>query len=83
MLKLLFFFCLKLSYIHISYGNKITVKNLRNLRSKIRECVPNLVEFSFEVHLLVAGGAGEVVNAPGLVQRSEHVALDNLNSQQC
>ena len=39
---------------------------------------PYLVELCLEAHLLVAGAAGEVVHAPRLVQRGEHVRLDHL-----
>ena len=38
----------------------------------------NLVELCLDRHLLVAGGAGEVVHAPGLVQGRENVSLDDL-----
>ena len=38
----------------------------------------NLVELCLDCHLLVAGGAGEVVHAPGLVQGRENVSLDDL-----
>jgi hypothetical protein len=38
----------------------------------------DLVELCFYGHLLVARGAGKVVDAPGLVERGEHVALDDL-----
>ena len=37
-----------------------------------------LVELCLEAHFLVAGAAGEVVHAPRLVQRGEHVRLDRL-----
>lgn len=37
-----------------------------------------LEELRLLVHLLVAEGAGEVMNAPRLVQRREHVSGDNL-----
>jgi len=36
------------------------------------------IELGLDRHLLVAGGAGEVVDAPGLVEGGEHVALDHL-----
>jgi len=36
------------------------------------------IELGLDRHLLVAGGAGEVVDAPGLVESREHVALDHL-----
>ena len=36
------------------------------------------VKLCLDSHLLVAGGAGEVVDAPGLVEGSEDVALDDL-----
>ena len=38
----------------------------------------NFVELALDGHLLVAGGAGEVVDAPGLVEGGEDVALDDL-----
>jgi len=38
----------------------------------------NLIELGLEAHLLVAGGAREVVDTPCLVQRREHVTLDHL-----
>ena len=38
----------------------------------------HLVELALHRHLLVAGGAGEVVDAPGLVEGGEDVALDDL-----
>ena len=38
----------------------------------------HLVELALHRHLLVAGGAGEVVHAPGLVQGRENVSLDDL-----
>jgi len=38
----------------------------------------HLVELALHRHLLVAGGAGEVVDAPGLVEGREDVALDDL-----
>ena len=38
----------------------------------------DLVELCLDCHLLVAGGAGEVVHAPRLVQGREHVSLDDL-----
>ena len=38
----------------------------------------DLVELGLDAHLLVARGAGKVVYAPRLVQRSEHVAGDYL-----
>lgn len=38
----------------------------------------DLIELALHCHLLVAGGAGEVVDAPGLVEGREHVALDHL-----
>ena len=38
----------------------------------------NFVELALDGHLLVAGGAGEVVHAPGLVQGRENVSLDDL-----
>ena len=43
--------------------------------------VNNLVELCLEAHLLVAGAAGEVIDAPGLVQRREHVRLDHLETE--
>jgi len=36
------------------------------------------IKLGLDRHLLVAGGAGEVVDAPGLVEGREHVALDHL-----
>ena len=38
----------------------------------------DLVELGFYGHLLIAGGAGEVVDAPRLVERREDVAADDL-----
>ena len=38
----------------------------------------DLVELGLDGHLLVAGRAGEVVDAPGLAQRREDVAVDDL-----
>ena len=38
----------------------------------------HLVELALDRHLLVAGGAGEVVDAPGLVEGREDVALYDL-----
>ncbi len=38
----------------------------------------HLVELRLDCHLLVAGGAGKVVDAPGLVESREDVALDDL-----
>merc|ERR1712045_1081152 len=38
----------------------------------------NFVELALDGHLLVAGGAGEVVDAPGLVEGGEDVALYDL-----
>jgi len=38
----------------------------------------HLVELALDRHLLVAGGAGEVVDAPGLVEGREDVGLDDL-----
>ena len=38
----------------------------------------HLVELALHRHLLVAGGAREVVDAPGLVEGGEDVALDDL-----
>ena len=38
----------------------------------------HLVELALHRHLLVAGGAGEVVDAPGLVEGGEDVALNDL-----
>jgi len=38
----------------------------------------DLVELCLDCHLLVAGGAGEVVHAPRLVQGREHVSLDDV-----
>lgn len=38
----------------------------------------DLVEFCLDCHLLVTGGAGEVVHAPGLVQGCKHVSLNNV-----
>ncbi len=38
----------------------------------------HLVELGPHRHLLVAGGARKVVDAPGLVEGSEYVALDHL-----
>ena len=36
------------------------------------------VKFSFDRHLLVAGGAGKVVDTPGFIEGSEHIALYHL-----
>jgi len=38
----------------------------------------DLVKLGFDGHLLIAGGAGKVVDTPGLVEGGEHVALDHL-----
>ena len=38
----------------------------------------DLVELGLDGHLLVAGRAGKVVDAPGLVEGGEDVALDHL-----
>ena len=38
----------------------------------------HLIELALHRHLLVAGGAGEVVDAPGLVEGREDVGLDDL-----
>jgi len=38
----------------------------------------HLIELALHRHLLVAGGAGEVVDAPGLVEGGEDVALNDL-----
>jgi len=38
----------------------------------------DLIELCFQVHLLVAGGAGKVIDAPGLIQGCEHITLDHL-----
>ena len=41
----------------------------------------DLVELGFYGHLLIAGGAGEVVDAPRLVERREDVAANDLLNQ--
>lgn len=38
----------------------------------------DLIELCFQVHLLVAGGAGKVIHAPGFVQGCKHITLDHL-----
>ena len=38
----------------------------------------HLIELCLDGHLLVAGGAGKVVDTPGLVESSEHIRLDHL-----
>ena len=41
----------------------------------------HLVELGLHRHPLVAGGAGELVNTPRLVQGREHVARDHLEGK--
>ena len=41
----------------------------------------HLVELGLHRHPLVAGGAGELVNTPRLVQGREHVAGDHLEGK--